>query len=171
MCVCVKLSLIFDADHFTYNFVCRINRNSYMSMFQASGTCMTKRVTLYGFVNTSSKKRTPFHTWPWTWLAGFLEGMDLCRKYAFGKMLMIGSDPPFKLKGVWLFRGQEIPKFCHGLSTSSHWRARPCWMPSASSERSSASDQDGCDKELCRTWIQCRNGWCLFCCWKSLLVT
>jgi hypothetical protein len=45
------------------------------------------------------------------------------------------------------------------LSTSSHWRARPCWMPSASSERS--SDQDGCGKELCRTWIQCRNGWCL----------
>jgi elongation factor 1-gamma len=37
--------------------------------------------------------------------------MDLARKYAFGKMLVIGSEPPFKVKGLWLFRGQEIPKF------------------------------------------------------------
>jgi elongation factor 1-gamma len=44
-------------------------------------------------------------------VGGFLQRMDLCRKYAFGKMLVIGSVPPFKLKGLWLFRGQEIPKF------------------------------------------------------------
>jgi elongation factor 1-gamma len=44
-------------------------------------------------------------------VGGFLQRMDLCRKYAFGKMLVIGSEPPFKLKGLWLFRGQEIPKF------------------------------------------------------------
>ncbi|PQM42270.1 Elongation factor 1-gamma [Prunus yedoensis var. nudiflora] len=37
--------------------------------------------------------------------------MDLARKYAFGKMLVIGSEPPFKVKGLWLFRGQEIPPF------------------------------------------------------------
>ncbi|CAN6220994.1 unnamed protein product [Urochloa humidicola] len=44
-------------------------------------------------------------------VGGFLQRMDLCRKYAFGKMLVIGSEPPFKLKGLWLFRGQEVPKF------------------------------------------------------------
>ena len=44
-------------------------------------------------------------------VGGFLQRMDLCRKYAFGKMLVVGSEPPFKLKGLWLFRGQEVPKF------------------------------------------------------------
>ncbi|WVZ12131.1 hypothetical protein V8G54_016661 [Vigna mungo] len=44
-------------------------------------------------------------------VGGFLQRMDLARKYAFGKMLVIGSNPPFKVKGLWLFRGQEIPKF------------------------------------------------------------
>ncbi|GAB4846807.1 hypothetical protein Ancab_025812 [Ancistrocladus abbreviatus] len=44
-------------------------------------------------------------------VSGFLQRMDLARKYAFGKMLVIGSEPPFKVKGLWLFRGPEIPKF------------------------------------------------------------
>uniref|UniRef100_A0A0D6QV55 Uncharacterized protein n=1 Tax=Araucaria cunninghamii TaxID=56994 RepID=A0A0D6QV55_ARACU len=44
-------------------------------------------------------------------VTGFLQRMDLVRKYAFGKMLIIGDQPPFKVKGLWLFRGQEIPKF------------------------------------------------------------
>ncbi|GMJ12609.1 hypothetical protein like AT1G09640 [Hibiscus trionum] len=44
-------------------------------------------------------------------VGGFLQRMDLARKYAFGKMLVIGKDPPFKVKGLWLFRGQEIPQF------------------------------------------------------------
>ncbi|XP_044417359.1 uncharacterized protein [Triticum aestivum] len=44
-------------------------------------------------------------------VGGFLLRMDLCRKYAFGKMLVIGSEPPFKVKGLWLFRGPKIPKF------------------------------------------------------------
>ncbi|XP_059653623.1 elongation factor 1-gamma 2-like [Cornus florida] len=44
-------------------------------------------------------------------IGGFLQRMDLARKYAFGKMLVIGSEPPYKVKGLWLFRGQEIPKF------------------------------------------------------------
>ncbi|KAJ4713755.1 elongation factor 1-gamma-like [Melia azedarach] len=44
-------------------------------------------------------------------VSGFLQRMDLARKYAFGKMLIIGSEPPFKVKGLWLFRGQEIPQF------------------------------------------------------------
>ncbi|CAH9109242.1 unnamed protein product [Cuscuta europaea] len=44
-------------------------------------------------------------------VGGFLQRMDLARKYAFGKMLVIGSQPPFKVKGLWLFRGKEVPKF------------------------------------------------------------
>jgi len=44
-------------------------------------------------------------------VTGFLQRMDLARKYAFGKMLIIGEKGPFKVKGLWLFRGPEIPKF------------------------------------------------------------
>ncbi|KAL6316295.1 hypothetical protein AAG906_017927 [Vitis piasezkii] len=44
-------------------------------------------------------------------VTGFLQRMDLARKYAFGKMLIVGSEAPFKVKGLWLFRGQEIPQF------------------------------------------------------------
>uniref|UniRef100_A0A1D1YM93 Elongation factor 1-gamma 2 n=1 Tax=Anthurium amnicola TaxID=1678845 RepID=A0A1D1YM93_9ARAE len=44
-------------------------------------------------------------------VSGFLQRMDVARKYAFGKMLVIGAEPPFKVKGLWLFRGQEIPQF------------------------------------------------------------
>lgn len=44
-------------------------------------------------------------------VGGFLQRMDLARKYAFGKMLIIGADPPYKVKGLWLFRGPEIPEF------------------------------------------------------------
>ncbi|CAA0838731.1 Probable elongation factor 1-gamma 1 [Striga hermonthica] len=44
-------------------------------------------------------------------VSGFLQRMDLARKYAFGKMLIIGEEPPYKVKGLWLFRGTEIPQF------------------------------------------------------------
>ncbi|XP_031379853.1 elongation factor 1-gamma-like [Punica granatum] len=44
-------------------------------------------------------------------VGGFLQRMDLARKYAFGKMLVTGSNPPYKVQGLWLFRGTEIPKF------------------------------------------------------------
>ncbi|KAL6328829.1 hypothetical protein AAG906_003846 [Vitis piasezkii] len=44
-------------------------------------------------------------------VGGFLQRMDLARKYAFRKMLVIGSEAPFKVKGLWLFHGQEIPQF------------------------------------------------------------
>nr|POE90893.1 elongation factor 1-gamma 2 [Quercus suber] len=44
-------------------------------------------------------------------VVGFLQRMDLACKYAFGKMLIIGSEPPFKAQGLWLFRGTEIPRF------------------------------------------------------------
>ncbi|RZS05054.1 hypothetical protein BHM03_00035494 [Ensete ventricosum] len=44
-------------------------------------------------------------------VSGFLQRMDLAHKYAFGKMLVIGSDPPFKVKVLWLFHGLDILKF------------------------------------------------------------
>ncbi|CAA7022778.1 unnamed protein product [Microthlaspi erraticum] len=44
-------------------------------------------------------------------VGGFLQRMDLARKYSFGKMLICGKEGPFKVKGLWLFRGPEIPKF------------------------------------------------------------
>ncbi|ONK73018.1 uncharacterized protein A4U43_C04F26200 [Asparagus officinalis] len=44
-------------------------------------------------------------------VSGFLQRIDLACTYAFGKMLVIGSEPPYKVKGLWLFRGQEIPLF------------------------------------------------------------
>ncbi|KAF3946911.1 hypothetical protein CMV_026880 [Castanea mollissima] len=37
--------------------------------------------------------------------------MNLACKYAFRKMLVIGSEPPFKVKLLWLLCGQDIPKF------------------------------------------------------------
>jgi elongation factor 1-gamma len=43
-------------------------------------------------------------------VGGFLQRMDLARKYAFGKMCILGEEPPFKIKGVWLFRGQDVPQ-------------------------------------------------------------
>ncbi|MBS2599532.1 hypothetical protein KFY57_25595, partial [Salmonella enterica subsp. enterica serovar Typhimurium] len=43
-------------------------------------------------------------------VGGFLQRFDIERKYAFGKMLVIGSEAPYKVKGLWLFRGKEIPQ-------------------------------------------------------------
>ncbi|KAF3959791.1 hypothetical protein CMV_015433 [Castanea mollissima] len=37
--------------------------------------------------------------------------MGLALRYAFGKMLASRSGPPFKVKLLWLLRGQDIPKF------------------------------------------------------------
>lgn len=43
-------------------------------------------------------------------VGGFLQRMDLVRKYAFGKMCILGEEAPFKIRGVWLFRGQDMPQ-------------------------------------------------------------
>ncbi|KAL2624408.1 hypothetical protein R1flu_008653 [Riccia fluitans] len=43
-------------------------------------------------------------------VGGFLQCMDFIRTYGFGKMCILGENPPFKIKGVWLFRGTEIPQ-------------------------------------------------------------
>jgi hypothetical protein len=60
------------------------NLSSIVLMFQVSGTCMTQRVTLCGYVTTSSKYSLDK-------AGGFLQRMDVCSKYAFGKMPVIGS--------------------------------------------------------------------------------
>ena len=45
-------------------------------------------------------------------VSGFLQRMDLARKYAFAKMCILGPDAgPFIIKGVWLFRGPVVPQF------------------------------------------------------------
>ncbi|KAF2293924.1 hypothetical protein GH714_005723 [Hevea brasiliensis] len=41
-------------------------------------------------------------------VSGFLQRMDLARKYAFGKMLVIGENPPYKVKGLWLFEAKKF---------------------------------------------------------------
>eukprot|EP00250_Pteridium_aquilinum_P007323 c17066_g1_i1 orf=219-1505(+) len=43
-------------------------------------------------------------------VGGFLQRMDFIRKHGFAKMCILGETAPFKIKGVWLFRGQEIPQ-------------------------------------------------------------
>eukprot|EP00249_Psilotum_nudum_P011348 c23118_g1_i1 orf=445-1752(-) len=43
-------------------------------------------------------------------VSGFLQRMDMIRKYGFAKICILGESPPYKIKGVWLFRGKEIPK-------------------------------------------------------------
>ena len=47
-------------------------------------------------------------------VGGFLQRMDLALKYAFGKMLVIGSEPPFKVKLLWLLRsvGKRYQNLC-----------------------------------------------------------
>ncbi|GJX29225.1 iridoid synthase-like protein [Tanacetum coccineum] len=44
-------------------------------------------------------------------LGEFLSRMIISRRYAFGKMSISGNVPPFKVKGLWLFFGPEIPHF------------------------------------------------------------
>ncbi|MCO5566537.1 hypothetical protein L7F22_020214 [Adiantum nelumboides] len=43
-------------------------------------------------------------------VSGFLQRMDFIRKHGFAKMCIFGETGPFKIKGVWLFRGQEMPQ-------------------------------------------------------------
>jgi len=41
---------------------------------------------------------------------GFFQRLDPLRKWGFGCEVVVGgSQPPFNIYGVWMFRGQEIP--------------------------------------------------------------
>uniref|UniRef100_A0A2N9EYY6 EF-1-gamma C-terminal domain-containing protein n=1 Tax=Fagus sylvatica TaxID=28930 RepID=A0A2N9EYY6_FAGSY len=78
---------------------------------QGSGTCTILRVTLSWFCDYKYNEENTVSYVTLNKVGGFLQRMDLARKYAFGKMLVIGSEAPFKVKGLWLFRGPEIPQF------------------------------------------------------------
>jgi len=47
-------------------------------------------------------------------IGGFIQRADEVRKYAFGTLMITGTDEeqtqPFEIVGSWIFRGQEIPK-------------------------------------------------------------
>lgn len=46
-------------------------------------------------------------------MKGFLQRFDHFRKHAFGKVNMIGVEPDLDIKGVFCFRGLELPQECH----------------------------------------------------------
>ena len=43
-------------------------------------------------------------------MRGFLQRFDHFRKHAFGKLNMVGAEPNLDIKGVWCFRGTELPQ-------------------------------------------------------------
>ena len=45
-------------------------------------------------------------------LNGWIQRLDPLRKYGFGSLIIFGNgtSEPFVTKGIWLFRGKEIPK-------------------------------------------------------------
>ena len=40
-------------------------------------------------------------------VGGFLQRCDEVRKYAFGCMAVLGTQAPFEISGVWVFRGHS----------------------------------------------------------------
>jgi elongation factor 1-gamma len=43
-------------------------------------------------------------------VGGFLQRIDYARKYAFGVMAILKNEKgEFPIRGVWIFRGQDIP--------------------------------------------------------------
>ena len=43
-------------------------------------------------------------------MRGFLQRFDHFRKHALAKLNMIGAEPDLDIKGVWIFRGLEMPQ-------------------------------------------------------------
>lgn len=44
-------------------------------------------------------------------VGGFLQRLEFARKYAFGVMCILkDKDGRFPIKGVWLFRGPNVPE-------------------------------------------------------------
>ncbi|XP_058776435.1 elongation factor 1-gamma 2-like [Vicia villosa] len=54
-------------------------------------------------------------------VGGFLQRMDLARKYAFGKMLIIGSEPPFKMQVSPGFEKEIFKNPCCTVLVRSVW--------------------------------------------------
>jgi len=43
-------------------------------------------------------------------IGGWIQRLDPLRKYGFGSLIIFGEQKPFEIRGLWLFRGKEIPK-------------------------------------------------------------
>jgi len=57
-------------------------------------------------------------------LKGFLQRFDHFRKHAFGKINMLGAEPDLEIKGVFCFRGLEIPQEAHDHPQFEYMRPR-----------------------------------------------
>ena len=42
-------------------------------------------------------------------MTGFLSRAEHTSKYTFGRHAVLGDEPNLQIRGVWLFRGQEVP--------------------------------------------------------------
>jgi len=57
-------------------------------------------------------------------LGGFLQRAEPVRKYGFGVINLLGESeesPPWKLCGVWIFRGPDLPAEMKGVDDSEHF--------------------------------------------------
>ncbi|GKC02999.1 elongation factor 1-gamma-like protein [Tanacetum coccineum] len=50
----------------------------------------------------------------------FLIRLDLAREYTFGKILIIGSKPPYQVKGFWLFHPHMVTDLAIERCKESH---------------------------------------------------
>jgi len=54
-------------------------------------------------------------------LGGFIQRLDKVRKYAFGSLLIFGTENDSVIKTAWLFRGKEIPAEMLECDDSEHY--------------------------------------------------
>jgi elongation factor 1-gamma len=54
-------------------------------------------------------------------LGGFIQRLDKVRKYAFGSLLIFGTEGDLEIKTAWLFRGKEIPADMLECDDSEHY--------------------------------------------------
>ena len=64
-------------------------------------------------------------------LEGFLQRLDGFRKYAFGKICMLGEEPDLEIKGILLIRGQVVPQECIDHPQWEYMQARKMDLNSA----------------------------------------
>jgi elongation factor 1-gamma len=57
-------------------------------------------------------------------LDGFIQRVDNKGKYGFGVHAIVGEEPNLELKGVWMLRGADIPKFMIDHPTFEFYKKR-----------------------------------------------